>query len=99
MEYTLSDKIRFDASPEGEIMLKDLVGRYVYVPLGKAAKTVCLDHVASDDTDNVFYNRDESRGFDLNYIWQCLIYTDEESAHFRNFYEQARERHNGKRSG
>ena len=97
MEYTLSDKIRFDASPEGEIMLKDLVGRYVYVPLGKAAKTVCLDHVASDDTDNVFYNRDESIGFDINYIWQCLIYTDEERSHFRDFYEAARDNQLGTR--
>ena len=91
-QHSMNDEIRFDACITGKKVLRELIYRqiYHYCNDGKH-RFVTLDHLAYDDTDFVFYNKDESIGISLNKLYQCLIYTPHERAVFRKKYEDMRE--------
>ena len=91
-QHSIHDEIRFDASINGKKFLKELIGRqiYYYSNDGKH-QFVTLDHLAYDDSNYIFYNRDESIGISLNRLYQCLIYTSAERAIFRRKYETMRD--------
>jgi len=91
-QHSMNDEIRFDACITGKKVLHELIGRqiYYYSNDGKH-RFVTLHHLAYDDTDFLFYNRDESIGISFNKLYQCLIYTSHERAVFRKKYEDMRE--------
>lgn len=91
-QHSMNDEIRFDASVNGKKVLKELIGRqiYYYSNDGKH-QFVTLDHLAYDDSNYIFYNKNETIGISLNRLYQCLIYTSAERAIFRRKYDTMRD--------